>query len=375
MKIGFDARFYAEAGGIGRYIRELIAELEKQDSINEYLIFINKKGDKEYQPTNPNFKKVVADIPWYGLREQFCFKAIIKKQKIDLMHFPHWNIPFLFNDPFVVTIHDLILLHFPSRRASTLGLLTYWIKNLAYKMVLRHAVYKSKKILSPSKFVKEDILEKFKIEPQKIIVSHEGHGYSVGQARFQNKQMINLQKYSLNKPYLLYVGAAFPHKNLEGLIKAFQIFQNKYSKKYQLVLTGKRNYFYNQLLSKVAIKRLNDIIFTDYLPDNELSTLYQGASAYIFPSFYEGFGLPPLEAMAQGVPVIASKTSCLPEILGKAALYFDPTNPEDMAESINRILNDDSLRQELKKRGFEQIKRFSWAKCAQLTLQTYKNSV
>lgn len=368
MNIGIDARFYSEAGGLGRYVKELIKELEKQDSGNFYYIFLNQEGFKEYNPTNPNFKKILADVKWYTLAEQIKIKRIIAAQSLDLMHFPHWNIPFFFHQPFVVTIHDLILLKFPSRRASTLGPIKYWIKNLAYRLILRHAITSSKKIFVPSNFVKEDILNNFKVPAKKIIVTHEG----LTSLPFSSPSATDaiLQKFSIQKPYFLYVGVSYPHKNLEKLILGFKKFQEQ-EKTYQLVLAGKKNYFYERLEKFSKQNQVPGVIFTCYVTNEELAALYQNAKAYVFPSLYEGFGLPPLEAMSFNLPVVSSNASCLPEILDNAALFFNPISSVEIAEALKRVTIDEKLRQNLISAGQERIKLFSWQNCAQLTLQEY----
>lgn len=367
MKIGIDARFYAEPGGIGRYIRELLKELEKQDTGNIYIVFVNREGFEQYHPTNPHFTKILAPVKWYTLKEQIWMKRIIKKQKVDLMHFPHWNIPLLYRRPFIVTIHDLILLKFPSRHASTLGPLKYWLKNLAYRLVLSQAVNKSQKILTPSCFVKKDILENFRVPEKKIIVTPEG--LTEFKAEAENRSI--LRKSSITGPFFLYVGVAYPHKNLEKLILAFQQFKKETKNNYQLVLAGKKNYFYKQLEDFIKKQNIADVILTGWVTDSELAVLYQNALAYVFPSLYEGFGLPPLEAMAHNLPVISSNASCLPEILGEAALYFNPRQTEEITEAIKRISQDQILRQNLILAGQKQTKLFSWQNCAQLTLRAY----
>ncbi|MCX6778899.1 MAG: glycosyltransferase [Candidatus Magasanikbacteria bacterium] len=204
MRLGIDARFYSEAGGLGRYTQELLKELEKQDTSNFYIVFVNQDGWKDYQPQNPKFQKVLADVKWYTLTEQLKMGGIIKKQKIDLMHFLHWNIPFLYRQPFIVTIHDLILLKYPSRQASTLGPVKYWIKNLGYKLILRHAILNAKKILTPSHFVKKDILENFQINSEKIIVTYEG----ITNFSQTNQNSELLHQLNITKPYFLYVGVS-----------------------------------------------------------------------------------------------------------------------------------------------------------------------
>lgn len=372
MTIGLDARFYGSSGGIQRYVQQLLNHLAKIDTTNQYVVFLGDTNLNEFETNNTNFRKLRAKIKWYGLLEQILMPWKIWRTKIDLMHFPHWNVPLLFRGRFVVTIHDLILLKYPSKKITTLSPLFFVIKYWAYKKVLRHAIYDSQKIIAPSEFVKKDILANFKVPAEKIVVIYEGKPplppLRKGGTTFKP---LNLSTF---KPYLLYVGVAYPHKNLEGLIKAFQIFCNRYSKDYHLVLTGQENYFYQRLKKQFNLstfKPLNLLTFTGFIPDSQLPALYQNASLYLFPSFYEGFGLPGLEAMSYGLPILASNSSCLPEIYGQAALYFNPRDPAEMAELINKVLSDKNLQEDLRQKGFEQVKKYSWEEMARKTMEVY----
>lgn len=375
MRIGIDARMYgSKQGGIGRYIEQIIKYFEQlsNDSSTEFVIFLNKDNWDDFNPQNSRFTKVLANIKWYGWREQIQFPKIIKKSKIDLMHFPHWNIPLFYSNPFVVTIHDLLLFHYPTKEASTLGPISYFLKNIAYHMVLKHALNKSKYILTPSKYTKEDIIKLFKINCEKITVTYLAPTKITSTA---DTDMEKKLKYSPNKPYVLYIGVAYPHKNLDRLIDAWKIFYTKYGNKYNLVLAGRNNYFYKKLINKVAIEKIENIVFTDYVQDKDLELLYKNASLYVFPSLYEGFGLPPLEAMHYEIPVISSNATCLPEILNDAALYFNPKNISDIVDTIWQGLTDADLRQTLNTKSRQLIHNYSWKQTAKQTLEVYDNMV
>lgn len=378
MQIGIDARLYGpKQGGLGRYLEQLILDLEKTDQNNDYVIFLRAENFEEYRPVNPRFKKILADVPWYGWREQFFLPKIFKKEKLDFIHFPHWNVPFFYTGKFIVTIHDLILLHYPSRQASTLGPITYFFKNLAYKFILHHAVKKAKQILTPSEFTKQDIINTLHIPAKKITVTHLapmdlGIKYQVSSIKYGNENL--LTKYGINKPYLLYVGVAYPHKNLERLIRAWKTFEEK-NKNFQLILVGKKNYFYDRLINSEDFKNCKNIIFTDFVPDNELSALYQNSTAYVFPSLYEGFGLPPLEAMQYGVPVISSNATCLPEVLGNNALYFNPQNEQDICSKISIILTEEAKRCELINNIPVLLAKYSQINTSKITLSVYQKMV
>jgi len=371
MKIGIDCRMFGSGFGLGRYTQQLVNHLLEIDKDNQYILFFRNNNFKELGDIkNSNVKIVIADIPWYSWAEQIKFKKIIKKAQVDLMHFPHWNIPLLYNDPFVVTVHDLIMYHYPRPEATTLGPVKFWIKDKLHRIVLNHAVKKAKHIIVTSEFTKQDIHETLGVALEKMTVTYQApfvQGYK--DTRIQGHK----NDFGINKPYVLYVGAAYPHKNLDNLLKAWEIFDRDYGEAYQLVLVGKEDYFYNNLKSKIINHK--SIIYLGFVPDDELVELYSTASLYVFPSKYEGFGLPPLEAQSFGVPVVSSNASCLPEVLGESALYFDPDSAEQMAEVIYRGLTDENVRLELKQNAQENLQRFSWSKLAGDTLKIYKNFI
>jgi glycosyltransferase involved in cell wall biosynthesis len=367
MRIGIDARFYGLIGkGIGRYLENLIANLEKIDQENDYFIFLRKENFDLYKPTNPKFHKVLANYPWYSFREQFSLLKLLRNYKLDLIHFPHFNVPIFYDGKFVVTIHDLIHLNF-NLRTTTRFFSFYLFKFLILRILISKVIKRATKILTVSDFTKNEILKHFKIDPQKIIVTYEGVNLKkeLKSEKFKNLKLEN-------KNYLLYVGNAFPHKNLERLFEVFKIISLKYQNLY-LILVGEINHFYKRLerfAKKLKIE--NKVIFTDKINDEELKNLYQNALAYVCPSLMEGFGLPGLEAMAYNCPVVSSNAGSLPEIYDKAALYFDPKNIEDMTEKIEKIILNQNLRENLKKLGLERVKNFSWEKCARETFNVYK---
>lgn len=379
MRIGIDARFFGpKQKGLGRYVQKLVENLEKVDLNNQYVIFLRRENWGEYQPNNPNSKKVLADYRWYSLPEQILMPIKIWQAKIDLMHYPHFNVPIFCLKPFVVTIHDLVLRKFPTRRTSTLNPFLYWLKNLAYRLVVYSAIKRAKKIIAVSNYTKKDILKYFKVKPEKIEVVYEGtparRDSPLGTVLESGTVPKGLSLPNLPKPYLLYVGNAYPHKNLERLILAFQKLTEDKQIDCRLVLVGELDYFYQRLRKMSSVVPSGRIIFTDFVSDLDLNILYQNASLYVFPSLGEGFGLPPLEAMAFGLPVVCSKATCLPEILGRAALYFDPENTEEMAEKIKQVLKSQKLQDKLIDHGFKRIQKYQWSKMAQETLRIYNDT-
>ncbi len=369
MKIAIDARFYGSIGkGLGRYTQKLIENLEELDFTNEYVIFLRRENWDEYQPRNSNFSKVLADIKWYTLKEQFAIPKIIKKHKPDLVHFPHFNIPIFYRKPFVVTIHDLILFHFPTKKATTLSSLKYFFKKIGHRLVITNAVKKSRKIIAVSNNTKKDILNYFSVSPNKIEVTYEAVDIRAKPNHLLPEWII--ENYGIIKPYILYVGNSYPHKNLERLVLAFKILKKRHPN-LKLVLVGKEDYFYRRLKKFVYENQAKDVIFTGYVEDDDLPAVYREALAYVFPSLYEGFGLPPLEAMARRTPVIASKSSCIPEILGNAAEYFEGRAVSEMAEKIEAVITDKQRQAELIAAGEKQVQKYSWRKLAEQTLEIY----
>jgi glycosyltransferase involved in cell wall biosynthesis len=378
MRIGIDARFYGSVGkGLGRYVQKLIENLQKIDKENKYFIFLLAENFDEFNPKNKNFTKVLANYHWYTFSEQINMPKILNQYDLDIMHFAHFNVPLFYRRKFIITIHDLILLHFSTLKSTTLSPVIYWIKFFTYKIVIGSAIRRAKKIITVSKFSKKDILINYpNLKKDKISVIYEACDLKCVKNK-SDKNRVGLKKYGIIKPYLLYVGNAYPHKNLDRLVAAWRLFlvrsgfeMNKKNLP-QLVLVGKMDYFYKQLWEKVKSEKIVNIIFTDFVTDNELDKIYNQAMSFVFPSLCEGFGLPPLEAMERGVPVISNDHGCMREILGKSVYYFNGINKESIVAAIDKILSDSSLRLNLVNRGYRQIKKYSWKKMAQETLKLY----
>lgn len=374
MTIGIDARLYgAGHGGLGRYTQKLIEHLEKIDNANQYVVFLAADGFASYQPRNKNWRKVLADFRVYGWREQLIFPWLIKKQRLDLMHFTHFNVPFFYGGRFLATIHDLIISHYPDSRATTLPPIIYKIKLFFYGLIVKAAARQAEKIIAVSKFSKNDIIKFLGVKAEKIAVIYEGFDLPrpSGKAEDVLSRLGLSAQAGLAGDFLLYVGSAYPHKNLENLLLAFKKIAIPDLK---LVLVGKSDFFYQRLSEKIKEQGLvSKVVLAGRLADEELAVLYQKARVYVFSSLLEGFGLPALEAQQYGLPVAASTAGSLPEILGDSAIYFNPQDTKDMAQKINIILTDENLRQDLTRRGRENIKKYSWDDCAQKTLALYQS--
>ncbi len=374
MRIGIDARFYGPSAGtgIGRYTNRLIEQLETLDEANDYAIFLRHENFDFYTPTNPRFFKVPAPWRWYSFGEQVGFPKLIRRHQLDLMHFLNFNVPLFAPQPFVVTIHDLILSKFPTERASTLEPVFYWLKHTAYNLVIRAAVRRSQGIIAVTESTKRDVVSGFGVSPAKIKVAYEA--CDLAQPLPLTGRDYVERRLGITAPFLLNVGTAYPHKNLERLVEAVGLLRER-GVRVALVLVGREDYFLQRLKRFVSQRRLNEhepvIVFAGYVHDDVLDLLYRQAKLYVCPSLYEGFGLPGLEAMARGLPVVASNTSSLPEVYGEAAEYFNPQSTSEMAGVMRRVLGDEERQRELRAAGRERVRRYSWRKMAEETLTVY----
>lgn len=385
MRIGIDARFYGSVGkGLGRYTEKLIEHLEGLDTDNDYVVFLRRENFDEYVPKNARFKKVLAQYAWYGFSEQLLFPFRLLSFRLDLVHFPHFNVPILYPKKFIVTVHDLILLHYPTFQNTTRPKFFYWLKFAAYRFVIAAAIRRALHVIVVSHFTESDILERYPRARGKVSVTYEAADSScqvlpvqervplfdrLGLLRGTSENVRGVVNRDILKPYLLYVGNAYPHKNLEALLRIAPLFPA-----YQFVFVSKEDYFYRRLKKTVKEQTLHNVIFAGFVDDRELSTLYRFALCYVFPSLYEGFGLPPLEAMAHGLPVLSSCCGSLPEILGDAARYFDPHMSGSLEIELSEMLCSEAVRQELSLRGYRRVALYSWERMALETLRLYRQT-
>jgi glycosyltransferase involved in cell wall biosynthesis len=370
MKIGIDARMYSSGfTGIGRYTFELIRNLAKLDQENEFVIFLNSPEFENFRPPASNFRKVKVNASHYSLREQTAFLRILNKEKLDLVHFTHFNSPLLYRGKYVTTIHDLTLSFFPGKKMND------WLHRAAYNLVLKKGVKKAAKIVAVSANTKKDLIELLKTPGEKIEVVWNGVGREFTPTVSTELSRKQLEKdFDIKKSYLLYTGVWRDHKNILGMLEAVAQLARDTSFDGELIITGKANPVYApEIFSKVkALGLEKTVVFTGLVSDEDLRKLYQNARVFVFPSFYEGFGLPPLEAMSCGIPVVASNSSSIPEVCGGAAEFFDPKNISEMSEKIWKVWNDESVRKRLIERGEKRVMDFSWREMGEETLNVYR---
>jgi len=373
MNIAIDARFYGlEHAGLGRYTTNLIHELANVDTENLYTLFVWEKY-KDLIP-GPNFQPFIVEAAHHTIREQVLLAKAIRGGNYDLVHFPHFIVPILnFSTPFVTTVHDLIKHKHSNKEATTLPLPVFYAKYLAYKFDVWWAVHRSKRILVPTQAVKDDIATHFGLNSEKLVVTYEGFDNTIAsKLNGSIDQQEVLKKYGITSPYIIYVGNSYPYKNIKTLVRALEFLPNSFT----LVLVGSRSVFWERTAKLVEELGMKDkVIITGYVPDEELGILYQQAVAYTSASLEEGFGITPLEAMGVGCPAVISDIPVFREVCGEAALYFDPHEPQGLANRVLELYNDQSRRQETIEKGYEQGKLYSWRKMAEETLAVYKETI
>jgi glycosyltransferase involved in cell wall biosynthesis len=355
--------FGPENTGNGRYTMNLVEELAKTDNGNDYVILLRKNYfDSLKLPKN--WTKVLADFRHYTFTEQFKLPFLIYKHKPDLVHFPHLNVPILYFGKYVVTIHDIIMHKFTGGSATTRPFPIYQIWRLGYHISFLKAVYGSIKIIVPSNAVKDELSDYYKLRNNKIKVVYEGFDGKITKGG-DNKHA---------KPYFLYVGNAYPHKNLENLVKAVVLLNKESVQRANLLISSSRNIFtqrLNDLITSLNAQKYVKLL--GFVPDSELGSLYKNAVGFTFASRSEGFGLTGLEAISSGTLLLASAIPVLEEVFEDNAIYFDPLDAPSIASAMQKTLEMNP--EERKKRittAQEFAKRYSWAKMAKQTLEIYE---
>lgn len=354
--IAIDARIINSS--TGRYVERLVTYLQDVDTANQYSILVRKKDEGFWKPRNANFTVRVADFDNYSLEEQIGFGRFLKKLDANLVHFCMPQQPLSYKGKKVTTFHDLTLL---KTYNSDKNWLVFHAKQLVGKYAFQKAIHTNDHLIAVSEYTRSELEETFPEARGKTTVIHEAADLATTAPK-----KIDLPF----KKYLLYVGQQSDYKNIQRLGDAHQKLLTTYPN-LGLVLVGKKNASALKNEAYFVSKNYQNIHFTNFVSDEQLSWLYTHAEVYVFPSLMEGFGLPGLEAMSYGTPVVSSNATCLPEIYGQAAHYFHPTDTDDMAEAISQVLSGDKLRTRLSKAGYKQIKKYSWKKMAKETHAIY----
>lgn len=354
--IAIDARIINSS--TGTYVERLLHYLEKVDAENKYTILVPSKDLTFWKPTNRNFSVVAADFKNYSFAEQIGFKKLLQSINADLVHFCMPQQPLFYKGRTVTTFHDLSLLRIYN---SDKNWLVYHMKQLIGRFVFWRVAHKTDQIIVPTDFIKKDVATTLKVSLNKITRTYESADTAINDTTPYKHPFSH---------FILYVGQQSDYKNIKRLGEAHQSLLKKYPE-LGLILVGKLNK--SSLSNKTFFeeRQFKNILFTDFIPDSQRDWLYQNAEAYIFPSLTEGFGLPGLEAMGYGTPVISSNATCLPEVYGDAAYYFDPLSVEDISQAIDTVLSDSTLRKKLIKKGYEQLEKYSWEHMANQTHTVY----
>lgn len=352
MKIGIDVQTtLGEKTGFGFYVKNLVTNLKKIDRSNQYFFF---------QPTNNKDLSVSQRFMW----DQFQIPKLANGAAVDILHQPCFSVPIFFQGKIVVTVHDLIArLYGKDIPFFARGFFGQWMP-FSYS--------RADRVICDSQHTKKDIMKLLGIPERKITVIYLAVGKEFQPARDLEKIRQIKQKYSTGEKYLLNVGTICPRKNLYFLIGVFQKISRQFPD-YNLVITGKKGWYYDSLFNLIKKLRLTrKIIFTGYVEDKDSPYLYNGAEIFLFPSLYEGFGLPPLEAMACGLPVICSSASSLPEVIGDGGILLSPNDTVSWVRMIKNILTDKKMRGKIVSNGLIQANKFSWERTAKKTLAVYK---
>jgi len=366
MRIAIDMRMAGTGEGIARYVEELVKNLSVLDKQNHYLLLTQKEFDLKGALANPNFRIVKVRSPYYSIAEQVRLPREISALHPDLVHFPNFNVPLLYRGRFVTTIHDLIHHVFPGKKKSR------WFHRAAYRATISSAIARSAKIITVSRSTADTITKTFGVPPEKLSVIYEGVGDEFRTADPDAVQRV-LNRLGIKPPYLLFLGVWRQYKNVPLLARAFDILKERGLFGGELVLAGKIDPFYPEIKKEVmSIKHANSIRALGEVRGADLPQLYSGAAGFVLPSLLEGFGLTGIEAQAAGVPVVASNIPVLREVLGEAAVYFDPHDLNDLAKRLTEVLSDKDLRERLIKTGRQRSQEYTWEKMAQQTLQLYE---
>jgi glycosyltransferase involved in cell wall biosynthesis len=371
VNIAIDIRRVADFG-VGTYIRNIVRALGRLDHQNTFFLIGSPEKAGEIGPLPVNFQTIPFVLPDTTARGYFEFRVILRRLRCDLVHIPHmfW-MPRALPCPYVMTVHDV--LDHMSRAREKSG-----FRRSVHFHLTRRVLTGAARIIAVSQFTKSELEKLFGIRPDHVEVIYNAvdERFQHGHATPADKDLIE-QRYQVNYPFLLYAGRISPHKNLVRIIEAFSALKAELEKEdsfpdLKLIIIGDELSKHPDLRRTVIKSGVqNDVRFLGFVPIEVLRIFYDAAKIFVFPSLYEGFGLPPLEAMVHGTPVVTSNTSSLPEVVGNAAVLVNPENVFEIRRALHRVLLDQPLREKMKERSYEQSQQFSWQKSARRVLQIY----
>lgn len=364
VRIGIDARLMAyRQGGISNYTRYLLSALAELDPETEYRV-IRHRRDQTRAEMGPNFRRATVWTPCHHPLERWALGAEVALLRLDLLHSPDFIPPAFGARHFVITVHDLHFLYYPQFLTEE--------SRRYYNAQIKWAVARADHILAVSEATRQDLVRLLGVPPGKVTVTYEGVTPNFRPLPLpQVRETLN--RYNLESGYLLFVGTLEPRKNLTGLLAAYRILLDRKETGQPLVVVGRRGWLYEEIDRRVESLNLQaHVRFLHTVPDEDLPALYNGAALLAMPSFYEGFGLPALEAMACGTPVLISDRGSLPEVAGAAAVVVNPDDPEEMASGMARVLGNPDLQTRLREAGLAHAARFTWVETARRTLQVYR---
>jgi glycosyltransferase involved in cell wall biosynthesis len=368
LRIAIDARKLHDYG-IGTYVRNLVHCLARLD-FDDCYVLLCRPADVEYvRSLGSRFQPLPGQARHYSLGEQVSIPLALSRVRLDLFHAPHYVVSPLTRCPYVVTIHDCIHLRFPQYLPNRLA-------PMYARTVMRSAARKAKRVLTVSQASKQDILHYLRIPADKVEVIYNALDTRLATPPTEDDMARVRERFQLTSPFILYAGNIKPHKNVDRLIEAYSILRRRGAVGVKLLIIGDEISKYPNLRRLVHRFQLHQHVrFLGFVPEETLSALYRLASVFVFPSLYEGFGLPPLEAMAAGAPVITSNVSSLPEVVGDAAILIDPMDAGAIADAMARVLAEPALRAELIRRGHERVKAFSWERSVTRVHEVYAELV
>jgi glycosyltransferase involved in cell wall biosynthesis len=368
MKIGIDGRAakWYRGTGIGTYTHQVISSLNEVDSFNEYLLFMPEGCNCDI-PFNKNFNvKNISENRKDNFWDEVNIPNILKDSDIELYHVPQNGVglPEDKKCPVIITLHDVI----PYRMPETVG--PTYLKIFLEQMP--EIIPQCDGIITVSEFSKEDIIKAFNFPKEKIFVTHLAPENIYKPISKDISKELIAKEYGIDGKFILYIGGFSPRKNILGLIEAFSILDRKYNQGFKLVIAGKKGISYEKYKNRAAMLGVEDkVLFPGFIELDHLPYLYNSSELFVYPSFYEGFGLPPVEAMACGLPVITSNTTSIPEIVKDSAILINPANVDELAEAMNRAVQDEKLRDELIVKGLIRASELTWQDTARKTVIAY----